>query len=120
VPSPNITGAAQTNILTGVDGSSVSSTWAVGTSEKPSHATVTVTLHWTGTAWSRVPSPRPRNAQNAELTDVSVLSGTNAWAVGSYRDQVKKMDLNLVMRWNGKAWRLVRNLSAAPPAHDGG
>ncbi len=67
-----------------------------------------------------MPSPHPRNAQDAELTDVSVLSEATAWAVGSYRDQVKMQDLNLTMRWNGKAWRLVKNLSAPPPAHDGG
>ena len=120
VPSPNVTGKAQTNVLTGVDGTSATSTWAVGTSARKSHDTVTVILRWNGTAWKRVPSPRPRNAQDAELTDVSVLSGANAWAVGSYRDQVKMQDLNLTMRWNGKAWRLVKNLSAPPPARDGG
>ena len=24
------------------------------------------------------------------------------------------------MHWNGKSWRVIKNLSAPPPAHDGG
>jgi len=79
-----------------------------------------VILRWSGKAWIRVPSPRPRNAQDAELTDISAISATDAWVVGSYRDQVKMMDLNLTAHWNGKSWRIVKNQSAPPPAHDGG
>jgi hypothetical protein len=120
VPSPNMTGQAQNNLLTSVAASARTSTWAVGTSTKPSHATVTVILRWNGKAWTRVPGPRPRNAQDAELTDITVASATSAWVVGSYRDQVKAMDLNLTARWNGRSWRIVRNQSAPPPAHDGG
>jgi hypothetical protein len=120
VPSPNVTGKTRNNLLTSVAASSRTSTWAVGTSTKPSNATVTVILRWNGKAWTRVPSPRPRNAQDAELTDISALSATSAWVVGSYRDQVKAMDLNLTARWNGRSWRIVKNQSAPPPAHDGG
>ncbi len=70
--------------LTGIDGSSSASVWAVGY-DTPSGASApqTLTLFWNGASWATVPSPNPGSP--SELYSVSTTPGTAAtWAVGSY------------------------------------
>src|SRR5215467_14421256 len=64
--------------LTGVSADSASDAWAVG-----SAGSSALILHWNGTSWARVPSPRPSSKYNA-LSGVSAVSPTDAWAVGTY------------------------------------
>jgi len=46
---------------------------------------VTLTEHWNGTAWKRVPSPNPAGSGRANsLFGVAATSPTGNWAVGYY------------------------------------
>lgn len=65
-------------------------------------------LHWNGTAWRRVPSPSPVLA--SVLERVTVISATDAWAVGSSGRRV------LIEHWNGRAWRRTPAPAAAARA----
>ena len=59
--------------------------------------------------WSIVPSPR-KPGTSSHLYGVSVLSATEAWAVG---DRQESEGSPLIYRWNGTRWREV---AAAPIA----
>jgi hypothetical protein len=100
-PSPPGPGSMS---LRGVDAASPNDVWAVGYSyrygESVSH---TLIEHWDGQQWTIVPSPDvlPDNG----LYDISVLSETDAWAVGdtSTRDTQKP----LILHWDGATWSSV-------------
>lgn len=70
--------------LDAVAASSASNAWAVGFSGSSS-----LTLHWNGHAWARVPAP------GGGLIAVAVSSPDNAWAVGE----------NAIVHWNGHTWK---------------
>jgi hypothetical protein len=95
-PSPPDSVGASLSSVSAVSGSNA---WAAGsfTPLTPVATVHSLTLHWNGTAWSRVPSPNPGNY--AQLTGVSALSGADAWAVG-----VSHGPANLALHWNGTAW----------------
>jgi hypothetical protein len=81
--------------------------------------TANFVAHWNGTTWSVVPSPclEGMNASACsgnsinlnELTGVTALSGSDAWASGS-ESNVKDMNFHIpyVLHWNGTAWSLVK------------
>ena len=91
--------------LKGVSALSASDAWAVGyfVPGVASGAQKPLVLHWNGTSWTHVPSPNVNG--NGYLLGVSVLSATNAWAVGT--DVVGKGTNTLVLHWNGTAWTQV-------------
>jgi hypothetical protein len=84
--------------LTAVAASSASNAWAVG----DTLAGKTVTLHWNGAAWKRVPSPSPAGAA---LGGVATTSAHDAWAVGQYGTSTVHA---LLLHWNGSKWAQVR------------
>jgi hypothetical protein len=122
VPSPPLirpAGAAAAragragNVLTGtflqgVSGTSASSVWAVGYDvvASPPVYSVSVILHWNGTAWARQPSPDPGGGTNVYLNAVTSLSATDAWAVGHYTTAAGKAQA-LAAHRNGTRWTLV-------------
>jgi hypothetical protein len=83
VPSPNV--GTGNNSLAAVVARSASDAWAVGyyddvTGSIPIRRTLT--LHWNGSAWSRVVSPNPGTGDNW-LTDVDATPGaTTVWTSG--------------------------------------
>jgi hypothetical protein len=81
VPSPNADGAALTSTLTAVAATSARDAWAVGWYLAHGQ-TWSLTEHWNGTTWKRVPSPNPGAPASTALTAVTANSATNAWAVG--------------------------------------
>jgi hypothetical protein len=98
--------------LEAVTAASAGNVWAVGdyvsgTSDN------TLILHWNGRKWTKHASPNPSGTVNTlELKGVSASSAGNAWAVGSYfTGSVQK---TITMRWNGSAWKLVKNPSPGP------
>jgi hypothetical protein len=86
--------------LAGIAAVSARDVWAVGSSRGEP-----LTLHWDGTLWRRVRTPRL--SSGAVLYDIVALSRTNAWAVGFVGDPLRTIN-PLVMHWNGKAWKVVR------------
>jgi hypothetical protein len=78
---------------------SATDAWAVGYHFRaPGNHRETLTEHWDGTAWTVVPSPNSK-ARNTTLSDVSMASSTDVWAVGSG---------NLTIHWDGTTWTRFR------------
>ena len=69
--------------------------WAIGFSEG------TLTEHWDGTRWSRVPSPNPSRIGNS-LYSVAAIAPNDIWTVGQgYGSPVNR---TLALHWDGTAW----------------
>src|SRR6266516_1172577 len=85
VPMP--AGAADAQV-DGVDEVSGGNVWAVGNLTTSAGAERTLIEHWDGTAWSVVPSPKPRTGFGAfdELRGIGGTSAGDLWAVGEYSD----------------------------------
>jgi hypothetical protein len=81
--------------------------WAVG-----SHGPHTLTEHWDGTSWSVVTSPTPGG--NADLASVSAPAADEVWVVGGRVDQQANAIQNLVERWDGSSWHVVKSANKGP------
>jgi eukaryotic-like serine/threonine-protein kinase len=90
--------------ITGVAATPAGTAWAVGCTggcfTADGHGLLSTSaaliLRWNGTAWTRVPSPDP--GPFADLSGVTALSGSDAWAVGSAGGKT------LILHWNGQVW----------------
>jgi hypothetical protein len=81
--------------------------WAVGGTNwfSPSD---TFIEHWNGKTWTQVPSPSPGEGGN--LTAVTAISRTDAWAVGLIGpggDGVTGNTTPLIEHWDGVSWKQV-------------
>lgn len=101
VPTPN-PGPKGTHLL-GVDAVAEADAWAVGyqlvNGGLPGQPTI---LHWGGIRWSVVPAA-PHDGSRQELTSVSAVSPTDAWAVGVD----ERSESAVVEHWDGVSWSLV-------------
>jgi hypothetical protein len=75
--------------------------WAVG----DLGATMPLTAHWNGTAWSQVPGPTITGATNTVLNAVSAPAASDVWAVG--RTTQSLVTSSLAIHWDGTAWSVV-------------
>ena len=103
MPSPNPGGSSASDFLEGVAVTSASNAWAVGEYANVGGSQALV-LHWNGTAWRQVPSPR---LFLSDLTAVAATSSRNAWAVGSNDNTTAGAQQTLILHWNGTAWKHV-------------
>src|SRR5215469_6899378 len=106
VPSPNVNG---NGALFGVAALSPTDAWAVG-DYTAGRDIKTLVLHWNGRAWVHMASPSPgRSPLNDSLSGVSVLSASNAWAVGAsgHGHTQFSPQKTLVLHWNGSRWTQV-------------
>src|SRR5438093_1432772 len=71
--------------------------WAVGS------GCGTITMHWDGSSWTRVPSPSPGDLH--PLFGVAAVATNDVWAVGW--QQTNSVDTTLIEHWNGIAWSVV-------------
>src|SRR6266702_1411277 len=110
VPMP--AGAADAQV-DGVDEVSGGNVWAVGNLTTSAGAERTLIEHWDGTAWSVVPSPKPRTGFGAfdELRGIGGTSAGDLWAVGEYSDG-QNFNAMLFAHWNGTAWSFVKEPAA--------
>jgi PKD repeat protein len=109
VSSPDPEGTSSPATLVGIAAISRANIFAVGAFGDFREPTHTLIVRWNGTRWRRVPSPNPGSVTAVEeLSAVSAVSATNAWAVGRYEDQGAGNNLTLIQRWNGRNWRAVR------------
>lgn len=88
-------------VLEGVSAASPTDVWAVGITTGGGKSSQVFTLHWNGTAWTKVPTPVTKLA-TSEVFGVSAESPTNAWTVGYFALGHGWGPLQL--RWNGKTW----------------
>jgi hypothetical protein len=95
--------------LTGVSAISATDAWAVGY-YSDNGGGKTLTLHWNGKTWAQVKSPSPTTKKNwfLNLSGVSTVSATDAWAVGEYTKSAGSgVYKPLILHWNGKTWTQV-------------
>jgi len=104
VPSPNAGSAGAANSLSAVAATSASDAWAVG-SYSAGGEIRTLTLHWDGKTWTKVPSPNAGTGKNV-LYGVAATSATNAWAVG-FRFSGPLPNRIILEHWNGKTWAMT-------------
>lgn len=97
--------------LTSVSALSATDAWAVGASiNDDATQAAPVTLHWNGTSWTAITSPDPATGAqpSAALSDVTALTPTSAWAVGSYttggNSTGNPPKASLLLHWNGTSW----------------
>ncbi len=104
-PLPRLDGTG--GLLNAVSSLSRNNAWAVGVrSLRNGFTPVTLTLHWNGRKWSRVPSPNPGRFQNY-LTGVSMVAGGGVWAAGYAVDPASSGWDVLTLHWNGSNWMSV-------------
>jgi hypothetical protein len=104
--------------LSGVAALSAKNVWAVG---ETGVTTVTggglrtLTIHWNGKSWKRVPSPNPTTRMTSSpsfddtLAAVAGSSARDVWAVGQYdvRANGTRGSRSLVLHWDGSRWKQV-------------
>jgi len=116
VPSPALKGV-EVGVLSAVSCPSAVNCTAVGVQFGLSAAKVLIE-HWSGKAWSIVPSPSPSGAEIAELLGVSCPTSTSCTAVGiseAFEGTRSPGAKTLVERWDGTAWSVSPSPTPAAP-----
>ena len=104
IKSPNTAGGG---FLNAVSAASATNVWAVGTTGTLFGVYYTLVEHWTGTQWSIVMSPNPGSSESM-LNGVVGISGSSAWAVGSYSNN-NFSSQTLTEYWNGRLWSVLNS-----------
>jgi hypothetical protein len=68
-------------------------------------------LHWNGSSWSVVPTPKLNTNDNAAFNAVVALSTKDVYAVG-YKPASNGAVLTLIEHWDGAAWSVVSSPNA--------
>ena len=102
VPSANA--SPGNNLLTAVASVSAGDVWAVGSADDARGNSQPLREHWNGSAWTVVAGPNNFDV----LKGVAAVSPGVVWAVG------QGLDGAAIERWNGLAWRAVKNPAAGP------
>ncbi len=115
--------------LVGVTALSADDVWAVGSVGVDTGKRITLrtlTIHWDGTAWTRLPSPSPAtpytpaDSVDDSLAAVAGVSSQDVWAVGAY--YFVAADGNhalhpLALHWDGSRWKQVPAPDPGGPTH---
>jgi len=111
VPSPDPGGSTSDSGLSAVAARSASDAWAVG--DYVNHAAEqALFLHWNGSEWKQVTSHSlDRASLPVMLSGVTVLSASNAWAVGTY---IHSGNRTVAAHWNGTTLTLVPTPDPGP------
>jgi hypothetical protein len=109
VATPNV--GANDDWLNGVAAVSPSEAWAVGytAGDPATYTSTTLVEHWTGSAWSVVPSPNPSTDPlygANQLNDVRAFAPNDVWAAGW--QWVPSGSAPLIERWDGRRWRVSK------------
>jgi hypothetical protein len=89
--------------------------WAVGEYDVPGYAPMTLTEHWDGSTWTRIPSPNPDGNRGSSLLAVEGVSETDVWAVGEGFGKSPRVR-PLIEHWDGSAWSITTP-GRVPNAH---
>jgi hypothetical protein len=105
---PGATDYAAPGALYGVAAASARNAWAVGYAGSESDRKLLM-LHWNGTSWTRVTSPKILDGTAGALSAITVVSAKDAWAVGTTGGAFGHA---LVLHWNGASWSQAANVPA--------
>ena len=100
-PNPGSNPVTGSNDLFGVAAASAGRAWAVGTYTNDGSTYQSMILRWNGGSWTQATSTNPGTAFDG-LQGITALSGSNAWAVGSYSNG--GANKTLIEHWNGAKW----------------
>jgi hypothetical protein len=103
---------------TAIAASAPDNAWLAGNMSQP-NATQHLLAHWNGTSWKLATAPclegtataacDPEGTDLNELTGLTVLSPTDAWASGSEGNvSDENFHIPYVLHWNGTAWSLTK------------
>jgi hypothetical protein len=103
---------------TAIAASAPDDAWLAGNVSQP-NATAHLLAHWNGSSWALATAPclegtavatcNPEGTDLNELTGLTVLSPTDAWASGSEGNvNDENFHIPYVLHWNGTAWSLVK------------
>jgi hypothetical protein len=104
---PDLTGRGG-GLLEGIAAGSAADAWAVGLACRHgcgAGGDSALVEHWNGASWTRVPSPSA--GLNNALEGVTVVSATDAWAVGASQRRGNAAVSTLIEHWNGATWSRV-------------
>jgi len=94
-------------VLTGVRAISPTDAWAVGSVAGADDRTLTVAVHWDGTAWTRVATPDASNLLD-QLVAIGGSASNDLWAVGDTVQSISGSEITtLTEHWDGTKWRIV-------------
>ncbi len=121
-----VPGTGADDILLGSDCANAMQCWAVGVSitgiSAPNSFFAPIVEAWNGTGWTLQPQPPLPAGQGGGFFDVSCLSGSDCWAVGTVID-VTSGNGNpmgtLIEHWNGGAWTIVPSPDPTTPGTTG-
>lgn len=118
MPGPVVTSNTCLLFPSAISGSSATDIWITGTDAS---ATVgdgqAFAEHYDGNSWTAFPVVDPAFNGN-HLTGLTVLSPTNAWAVGDYYNAPSASDdRTLIEHWNGTRWKVVPSPDANPETY---
>lgn len=105
VPSPGPAGPGSSThlpntALYGVAVISAADVWAVGKYRRGA-ATRALIVHWNGTTWTQMASPRVGSSHYDVLYGIAALSSARIWAAGV---SGRPSGRTLIERWNGRSW----------------
>jgi len=104
--TPNCRNSNTGNVLNSVAAVSSNDVWAVGFSFTCTALLRPMILHWDGSSWKAVPSPKLRTNDNSALNGVIALASDNVFAVG-FQPASNGAVLTLVEHWDGTAWTVM-------------
>ena len=104
--------------LTGVEASSATNAWAVGTSFNGS-ISAPIAMHWDGTQWLTVAVPNPA-VNGATLQSVSAVGPNDVWAFGLQYTDPMGDSVPLIEHWDGTTWSVAQSAPGTPPPGDSG
>jgi len=100
------------NAVAAVDGNDV---WAVGFSFTCTALLRPMALHWNGSQWAVVATPKLNTNDNAALNGILAFASDDVFAVG-YQPAKNGAVQTLIEHWDGSAWSVV----ASPNANNTG
>src|SRR3989475_1286286 len=113
VPSPSVESASPSivvdNTLQGIEAIAPDDVWTVGYANNPDgpqYSIQALALHWDGSAWSIVATPKAPMDWN-RLYGVAATASNDVWAVGTSQDVASVPGRTLVEHWDGTAWSIV-------------
>jgi hypothetical protein len=104
--------------LTGVSADATNDAWGVGwvAPLTAGDTTTTLAIHWNGTEWTHVATPRNLGRGPNLLNAVLTLAPNDAWAVGysTPGQPEESATLTLILHWDGTGWKVVPSPNIGP------
>ncbi len=77
----------------------------------------TLSAQWDGTSWGLVASPNTTGYNTNVLADLTCVSSSDCWAVGSYHPDAYGPSQTLIEHWDGASWTVVASPNAGTRAN---